>query len=129
MIHTTGVPWVYVRSTKGLDRHDWTVRDNVVTYRLGSPMPALAFWNTHGIMVQGNRMSIATTQSQLAVALWDGSDHATVKCNVFLGARAAFVEGPAGAATLSYNRLTPGGRGCARRPAGQSSPSASRSRG
>lgn len=114
-VHTTGIPWVYVRSMKGLDRHDWTVRDNLVTYPLGSPMPALAFWNTHGIVVQGNRMSLATTQSQLAVALWDGSDHATVKCNVFLGARAAYVEGPAGAATLSYNRLTPGGRGCARR--------------
>lgn len=117
-IHASGVPWVYSRSTAGLDRYGWTIRNNIVTIPLGSPLAAMEFWRTHGIVIEGNRLSLATTQSQLAVSLWDGSDAATIACNVFLGAADNYVNAAPGAASLSHNILLPAGRDCAGRGRG-----------
>ena len=113
LVWRTGVPWVYVKSSLGLERRRWAVRDNVVTHRLGSPMPALAFWNTHDITVSGNRMSLTTSQSQLAVGLWDGSSDADITCNVLLGAKRQFVDNPSGnPVAMSRNSLVPEATGC-----------------
>lgn len=114
VIARTGVPWVYVSSYEGLARRDWTIRDNVVTWGLGSPVAAMAFWNTEGIVISGNRMSIATTQSQLAVGLFNGSSDARIECNAFLGARREFVavEG-GGTYVAAKNTVTPEPTGCA----------------
>jgi hypothetical protein len=113
VITRTGVPWVYVRSTRGLARRDWRIRDNVVLSGLGSPMPAMAFWNTHDIEISGNVMAIATTQSELAVGLFDGSDGARITCNTFKGAKREFVSpGSRGVSASRLNSLTPLPTGC-----------------
>lgn len=88
----SGVPWLYVRSSSGLDRHDWSVTDNTVMNLLGSPMPGIAFWNTRGITITGNRMRFATTQSREAVGLWDGSTAAIIRCNGLQGVKTDFVS-------------------------------------
>ncbi|MGH8892182.1 MAG: peptidoglycan-binding protein [Actinomycetes bacterium] len=117
IIRRSGLPWVYVRSTRGLAREGWVVSGNIVKHELGSPMPALAFWNTDDIQITHNRMAIATKQSGLAVGLWDGSNDAVIRCNVFAGAKADFVSRPPGTVTdVGRNNIRSSERPCKPKP-------------
>lgn len=77
----SGVPFVYVRATDGTRRANWRVHDNVVTYELGSPMPAVLFEHVDNASVVGNRVNVSAFQSRQFVGFRDVSGLLEVKNN------------------------------------------------
>jgi hypothetical protein len=84
VITRTGVPFVKVRSMSGLQRTDWRIVNNTVTWGLGSPQPAMDFENVTNILIDGNVIRLKDDRSQVAVGLGLGST-ATVVNNWFMG--------------------------------------------
>ena len=89
VVRRSGVPFVHVRASDGARRKNWRVTGNSVAEQ-GSPVAAMRFTAVDGLVVEGNDVRIATTQSRLAVELQRTSG-VQIRCNTFSGARPDFV--------------------------------------
>lgn len=105
VVTRTGVPWIYVRANDGTRRYNWTIHNNDVQQRLGSPQPGLLFENVVGVDIQGNTNHYASAQPTNAVGLYAGST-ATISCNWFEDAAALVVGDGTGSWTEQNNSLT-----------------------
>jgi hypothetical protein len=85
------VPWVYVKDSYGLRRHDWSVHDNTVLRLMGSPMPMLYFVKVDNVAVERNISHAQTRQSRKAVSFTDAGRALLVADNDFTGACWAYV--------------------------------------
>jgi hypothetical protein len=108
VIEGVSVPWVYVKETYGLRRHDWSIHDNRVIQTLGSPAPMLLFVNVDNVDVRRNVSHATTTQSRKAVEFVQGGGSLFVIDNDFTGACNAYVKDVfTGPVTAYGNTLSP----------------------
>lgn len=77
----SGVPFVYVRASDGSRRANWRIHDNVVTYGLGSPQPAMLFERVDNVSVLRNTVAISPAQSRWFVGFTDTGGTLEVKHN------------------------------------------------
>lgn len=88
----SGVPFIYDVSTLGVARSNWLIANNRVTVGLGSPQPAMKFANTTGVVIKGNYVPVATTQSRLEAGLQNNTTNAQIICNQFPGAGTTYIS-------------------------------------
>jgi hypothetical protein len=107
-IEGLAVPWVYVKETYGLRRHNWSIHDNRVLQELGSPAPMLLFVNVDNVDVRRNISHATTTQSRKAVEFVNAGGSLLVIDNDFTGACDAYVKDVfTGPVTAYGNTLSP----------------------
>jgi hypothetical protein len=102
------VPWMYVKETYGLRRHDWSVHDNRVLLLMGSPMAMLYFVRVDNVAVERNISHAQTTQSRKAVEFINAAGTLLVADNDFTGACWAYVADLFTGPVIAYgNTLSP----------------------
>jgi len=99
------VPWVYVKETYGLRRHDWSIHDNQVLRLQGSPMPMLYFVRVDTVAVERNISHAQTTQSRKAVSFTDARGVLLVANNDFTGACWDYVADPLTEPVTAYGNI------------------------
>lgn len=83
-INRSGIPILYVSASDQTRRYRWTFTDNVSRRPAGSPAAALLFRWVTDVLVDGNVIPVATTQSRTAVAFEDAHGSLQVTNNNFL---------------------------------------------
>jgi hypothetical protein len=99
------VPWVYVKETYGLRRHDWSIHDNQVLRLQGSPMPMLYFVRVDNVAVEHNVSRAQTTQSRKAVSFTEAGGTLLVADNDFTGACWDYVADPLTEPVTAYGNI------------------------
>jgi hypothetical protein len=108
IVDGVSVPWVYVKDSYGLRRHDWSIHDNNVLRLMNSPMPMLYFVNVDNVAVERNISYAGTTQSRIAVSFTNAGGSLLVADNDFTGACWAHVADPlTGPVSATGNILSP----------------------
>jgi hypothetical protein len=110
------VPWMYVKETYGLRRHDWSVHDNKVLKLMGSPMPMLYFVNVDNVAVERNISYAQTRQSRKAVSFNSAGGVLLVADNDFTGACWAYVADTLTGPVVAYGNILSPPESCPKAP-------------